>query len=188
MKDCRRYRTAKERRILERRKNIVQKQTGYSFDPDRISSGHWRRVQYILQKKKNGINLTQAERTSLLSFYRKSLKRRPTNGETGMGKLLNILNIKYIFQKQFGCYIVDFYLTMFDIVVEVDGPQHYTDKKVIVYDLKRSEYLLKRGVKVIRFTNEKVINETTDTAKKIVDIIREVTLSTEEHVKEITTW
>ena len=173
MKDVRRYRSGKERRIIERRKE-GQKERIVSTDINGISRGHWRRVQKILKRKKSGIALTKGERVSLFSFYRKSLRRNPTNAEIVMGKLLNILNIKSVFQKQFGHYIVDFYLPIFDVVIEVDGPQHYTVKEVIERDAKRDDYLLQRGLRVIRITNEELISDISSTSSKIVNTITEV--------------
>jgi len=172
MKDVRRYRSGKERRIIERRKEGRKKRiTGTNIN--RISRGHWRRVQKIQERKKSGVALTKGERVSLLSFYRKSLYHNPTNAEIGMGKLLNILNIKYVFQKQFGHYIVDFYLPTFCVVIEVDGSQHYTVKKVIEYDARRDAYLLQRGLKVLRITNEELINDFISASEKIVNTINE---------------
>ncbi len=59
-------------------------------------------------------------------------------------------------QKTIGNYIVDFYCPKAKLALEVDGGQHYSDEQVEV-DKKRSTYLNKLRVKVIRFTNLDVL-------------------------------
>ena len=58
-------------------------------------------------------------------------------------------------QKPIGPYFVDFYCDKAKLVIELDGGQHYEDAG-IEYDDKRTEYLNKVGLKVIRYTNHEV--------------------------------
>ena len=51
-------------------------------------------------------------------------------------------------QKVIGNYIVDFYCAKANLVVELDGSQHYEDKG-IDYDAARTEYLEQYGLTVI---------------------------------------
>ena len=62
-------------------------------------------------------------------------------------------------QKPIGPYIVDFYLPEIRLVIEVDGSQHLTEAGMEA-DTKRTAYLEKRGLKVIRFDNGQVLLET----------------------------
>ena len=55
-------------------------------------------------------------------------------------------------QKQFGDYIVDFYIAQPRLVIELDGSQHY-DPEEKAYDARRDEYLSGLGLRVIRFSN-----------------------------------
>ena len=55
-------------------------------------------------------------------------------------------------QKVFGEYIVDFYCKKVNLVVELDGSQHY-EVEQLTYDAKRTEYLNACGLTVLRFTN-----------------------------------
>ena len=55
-------------------------------------------------------------------------------------------------QRIIGNYIVDFFCLKANLVIEIDGSQHYEEKK-IKYDEKRTEYLESLGLKVLRFTN-----------------------------------
>ena len=55
-------------------------------------------------------------------------------------------------QKVFGKYIVDFYIASLNLVIELDGSQHYEDanrKK----DEERDQYLQSLGCSVVRYSN-----------------------------------
>ena len=54
-------------------------------------------------------------------------------------------------------FVVDFYCHAASLVIEVDGDVHEKQKE---YDHERSEVLLARGLKVIRFSNDQVMKET----------------------------
>lgn len=62
-------------------------------------------------------------------------------------------------QKPIGPYIVDFYLPEIRLVIEVDGSQHLTEIGLAA-DRKRTAYLQSLGLKVIRFDNREVLQET----------------------------
>ncbi len=59
-------------------------------------------------------------------------------------------------QKIIGNYIVDFYCTNLNLVIEVDGESH--DSK-IEYDKKRDLYLKSLGLEVIHLTTKEVLQE-----------------------------
>jgi very-short-patch-repair endonuclease len=59
--------------------------------------------------------------------------------------------LKHQWQAVIGPYIVDFRLTNYRIIIELDGKQH---DNAIDYDTKRTEYLTRLGYKVIRFKND----------------------------------
>ena len=58
-------------------------------------------------------------------------------------------------QKQFGAYIVDFYCAKLDLVVEIDGSQHYSPEEK-QHDAIRTAYLNSLGLTVVRFSNYNV--------------------------------
>lgn len=62
---------------------------------------------------------------------------------------------KFTRQKVLGKYIVDFYCASVALVVEIDGSQHF-EECGILNDAKRTEYLEKFGIKVIRISNADV--------------------------------
>jgi 5-methyltetrahydrofolate--homocysteine methyltransferase len=55
-------------------------------------------------------------------------------------------------------YIADFYCSTLNIVIEIDGPIH---KDLNEYDLIRTEHLESKGFRVLRFTNDQVLNQWT---------------------------
>ena len=66
-------------------------------------------------------------------------------------------NHKYRFsrQKVLGKYIADFYSAELNIVIELDGSEHYTpDAKA--YDRERTAFLEKYGIKVVRINNMEI--------------------------------
>ena len=64
---------------------------------------------------------------------------------------------KFLRQKILGRYIVDFYCAAAQLVIELDGSQHFKDKGM-TYDKERTDYLEQYGLKIIRILNN-IINE-----------------------------
>ena len=64
--------------------------------------------------------------------------------------------MKFTRQKVLGKYIADSYCAKANIVIELDGSQHYEDEGLI-NDEKRTEYLEQYGIKVIRISNLDVL-------------------------------
>ena len=61
-------------------------------------------------------------------------------------------------QKPIGSYIVDFYAPAVRLVVEVDGSQHQ-DQINSQNDAVRNESLKSQGLRVLRFTNQQVLDD-----------------------------
>ena len=60
-------------------------------------------------------------------------------------------------QKILGKYIADFYCAKAKIVIELDGSQHF-EKETREYDNKRTEFLEKYGLKIIRIPDGEINN------------------------------
>jgi len=58
-------------------------------------------------------------------------------------------------QKIVGKYIVDFYCAKANLVVELDGGQHYSETGK-AKDRTRDDVLIKMGIKVLRFSDRDV--------------------------------
>jgi very-short-patch-repair endonuclease len=83
-------------------------------------------------------NMTDAENRVWLKLRRKQLKGRP-----------------FYRQKIIGKYIVDFYCPKANLVVELDGGQHYSEIGK-AKDRVRDDVLTKMGIKVLWFSDRDV--------------------------------
>lgn len=63
--------------------------------------------------------------------------------------------IQFNRQRVIGNYIFDFYCRKANLVIEIDGLQHYVPDG-ISYDKERTGYLNSIGIDVIRFTNRDI--------------------------------
>ncbi|MDD5216075.1 MAG: DUF559 domain-containing protein [Methylococcales bacterium] len=95
----------------------------------------------------------------------KTFARELRNNQTEAEKLLwsrlrgkQILGVTFNRQKPLGHYIVDFYSFAANLVIELDGSQHF-ESDAIAYDFERTKILESLGLKVIRFDNLQVFNE-----------------------------
>lgn len=61
-------------------------------------------------------------------------------------------------QKPIGNYIADFYCAKYNLVIELDGSQHFTEDGK-EYDECRDNYMEACGLKVLRFTNYQIKRE-----------------------------
>ena len=65
--------------------------------------------------------------------------------------------VRFLRQKVLGSQIVDFYCAKANLIVELDGSQHFEDEN-IEKDMQRTEFLESYGLKVIRIPNNEVNN------------------------------
>ena len=73
-------------------------------------------------------------------------------------------------QRPIDKFIVDFYCPKLKLVIEIDGYIHYTENAQ-EYDLQRTEILEGYGLKVIRFTNEEVLQNLAGVIALIEELI-----------------
>lgn len=75
---------------------------------------------------------------------------------------------KFRAQHPVGHFIVDFYCPACSLMIEIDGSVHHMQAD---YDTARTQQLESYGYKVLRFTNDEVINDLADILKTIRQII-----------------
>ena len=75
-------------------------------------------------------------------------------------------------QRVFGRYIVDFYCAAAKLVIELDGSQHF-DEATMEYDRRRTAYLRKCGVEVLRIPNNEVNRNFRAVCEHIDDVIQQ---------------
>lgn len=66
-------------------------------------------------------------------------------------------------------YILDFYFPNVKIAVEIDGPIHEKQRE---YDKRRDARLRKKGITVVRFTNDEVFTDDVSLAEKVVYMVK----------------
>ena len=87
----------------------------------------------------------------------KELRKNMTKEERHLWyDFLKTYPIRFSRQKVLGKYIADFYCAQANLVVELDGSQHYEDAR-IANDRKRTAYLQEFGITVIRISNYDVL-------------------------------
>jgi very-short-patch-repair endonuclease len=70
--------------------------------------------------------------------------------------ILKNLPYRFLRQRVIGNYIVDFYCAAYQLAIEVDGDSHYTEE-AIAYENERTAYFAALGIRVVRFTNDEVL-------------------------------
>ena len=63
--------------------------------------------------------------------------------------------VRFSRQKILGKYIADFYSAEANLVIEIDGSQHYEDS-VIMQDAERTAFIEAYGLKIIRIPNNEI--------------------------------
>lgn len=93
------------------------------------------------------------------AHYIYELKKRPTKAEIEFGKYLLKKSIYFQFQKGFFTpfhRIVDFYLPVRGVIIEVDGGYHSMTTKKDAY--KDYSWATKRNIRTLRIKNEEVFD------------------------------
>ncbi len=104
-----------------------------------------------------------------LKKYARELRKNMTDAEQLLWSKIRRKQLKgYQFyrQKNLGNYIVDFYCPRANLVIELDGGQHYSDKG-IQRDRIRDNYLKGLGLKVLRFADNEVFENPTGVLERM---------------------
>lgn len=116
------------------------------------------------------------KRHKLNRKYNKDLIRVAKNLRSNMTKeekhlwydYLKNYKARFSRQKILGKYVADFYCAKANLVIELDGSQHYQEKE-LDYDKARTEYLSKFNIKVVRIPNNEV-NKNFDGVCRYIDM------------------
>src|SRR6266850_908378 len=107
--------------------------------------------------------------TGLVELARE-LRRKQTSAEGLLWELLRnrqLLKFKFRRQHQFGDYVADFYCHEAQLVIECDGSVHESNERWH-HDQDRDAYMTAQGLRVIRFTNNRILNDTEKVLEEIV--------------------
>ena len=88
----------------------------------------------------------------------RDMRKEPTEAENVLWQRLRGKQLGARFRRQHAIdrFIVDFYAHEPHVIIEVDGPVHETQKE---YDAMRQSFLESLGYRVLRFTNEQVLQD-----------------------------
>ena len=103
-------------------------------------------------------NMQPVHNQRVLKQRRKELRHSLTPAEAALWRSLQrsqVAGKKFRRQHSVGSYILDFYCPECRLAVELDGQGHFNSVKS-EYDYRRSEYLKKVNIRVLRFENRLV--------------------------------
>jgi very-short-patch-repair endonuclease len=98
---------------------------------------------------------------SLSLVHRRELRRDSTDAEAALWVELRDRRMAgFKFRRQYPCgpYIVDFYCAELGLAIELDGGQHFS-LEAQAYDARRSGYLRRNGIQVLRFQTDLVFRD-----------------------------
>jgi len=103
----------------------------------------------------------------------REMRREPTAAENHLWQRLRkeqVLGFKFRRQYPIDRFIVDFYCTDAWLVIEVDGSIHDDQQEA---DQLRTEFLESLGLRVLRFTNGEVLQQTDGVIERIAEVLQE---------------
>ena len=101
----------------------------------------------------------------------RALRRDPTPAERRLWyDFLRDLPMRFTRQKPLGNYIADFYCASHVLIVEVDGDSHFSARGE-PYDRQRTAALEAQGLRVVRFTNQEVMQNFEAVCQRIRDAL-----------------
>ena len=106
-----------------------------------------------------------------LKKYSQELRKNMTDAERLLWSKLRVKQLKGLQiyrQRIIGNYIVDFYCPKANLIIEIDGGQHYTDEG-IKKDRVRDDDLRAQGFKVLRFSDKEVFENRNGVIERIYD-------------------
>jgi very-short-patch-repair endonuclease len=101
----------------------------------------------------------------------KELRKNMTPAERKLWSgYLRTFKFRILRQRPINNFIVDFFCAQLRLVIEVDGESHFTDEGKD-YDWERTQILEGYGLKVLRFTNDEVLQDWEGVCRRIEEEI-----------------
>jgi very-short-patch-repair endonuclease len=92
---------------------------------------------------------------------RRRLRRASPPAETALWYHLRdrrLAGVKFRRQQAWGPFILDFFCWEQRLAIELDGGQHF-EAMTEAYDARRTAFLRRQGIRVLRFSNDQVFNQ-----------------------------
>ena len=116
----------------------------------------------------------------------RQLRRDMTAAETVLWKHLRGSGAGFRFRRQhpIGPYVLDFYSYELNLCIELDGDVH-EEAMADVHDTIRTEYLNKRGITVLRYSNDVVFKDDEGILRSIANYSKKPVLLVGWHKDEL---
>jgi very-short-patch-repair endonuclease len=120
-----------------------------------------------------------------LKPIKRLLRKQDVAAEKILWSKLRNRRQRFKFRRQYsiGNYVVDFYCPTLKLAIEIDGATHST-KEEIEKDKEREKFLKRFGVKIKRYNNTDVYNNT----EAVVGDIYEECLKWDKELKKFSPW
>ena len=142
--------------------------TGW-FSLARASKQRSGKVHMPYDRRKGDIN-----NLPRLAEFRNELRNDLTPAEASLWKMIRNSQFegrKFRRQHSVGNYILDFYCPSEKLAIALDGARHYSGEGA-AYDRERCAYLESKGIRLLRFENERVFQDRDWVADMIRDNFR----------------
>ena len=108
---------------------------------------------WTIQQEQTKMNKFKGHKNSKITILSKDLRNNMTKEERHLRfDFLQNLPVRINRQKVFDNYIVDFYCATYNLIIELDGTQHYLPEGA-ENDKVRDTYFSDKGIKVLRYSN-----------------------------------
>ena len=104
----------------------------------------------------------------------RSLRNAATPAERKLWKYLSRRQVggrKFSRQMPVGPYYADFLCRELNLIIEIDGYSHEAQQ---AYDAKRTDDLVEHGYRVVRFTNDDVLNDVEGVVREIKQVLADM--------------
>ena len=112
---------------------------------------------------------TRGKTSATIVLAARQLRQEPTSAEVKLWAALRgrrLAGLKFRRQHPCGRFVMDFFCLEQGLAVELDGGVH-AEPAQAARDAERTEFLLARGIRVLRFKNDQVENEIETVLKQI---------------------
>ena len=109
-----------------------------------------------------------------LAPYARALRTHLTDAESRLWlhiRRKQILDVQFYRQKPIGSFIVDFFAAQVQLVIELDGSQHF-EQDYLIKDKRRDDYLTQLGLTVLRFDNGQVMHSLDGVLEEIYNTVQ----------------
>ena len=121
-----------------------------------------------------GSSFVQLFNRKELKDRRRKLRKNQTSAESILWELLRnrkLSGYRFVRQYSVGPYILDFYCPRLKVAIELDGIHHSLPDQAR-YDKERDDNLSMFGIRILRFWNDELLNNSGKVINKIEEVLK----------------